>query len=184
MTKFNAGDWVETLDDNIRGKVVSVEGGAVRVEDSDGFVMEFQDFDLIKIPETQIHTQINWEDVARAHVQKASGLKKRKAIPKKPKNRTDNVFSVDLHIEKLVGSTKGMTNYDMLNLQLDTARKQLDFAIRKNMQRMVFIHGVGEGVLKMELHTLLCRYNHIKFYDADFKTYGYGATEVRIYKES
>lgn len=184
MTKFNSGDWVETLDDSIRGKVISVEGSVVRIEDGDGFVMEFQEADLIKVPETQIHAQIDWDDVARAQIQKEGGLKKRKLTPKTPKKRTESIFSVDLHIEKLVDSSKGMTNYDMLNLQLDTARKQLEFAIRKNMRRMVFIHGVGEGVLKMELYTLLRRYDQIKFYDADFKTYGYGATEVRIYKES
>ncbi|WP_115463011.1 Smr/MutS family protein [Winogradskyella aurantiaca] len=184
MSKFKAGDWVETLDDNIRGKVLSLNGSTVQLEDSDGFVMEFQEVDLIKIPESQIHAKIDWDDVTKARLHKELGEKKRKTVPKTPKKRTENIFSVDLHIEKLVDSTKGMTNYDMLNLQLDTARKQLDFAIKKNMQRMVFIHGVGEGVLKMELYTLLRRYDHIKFYDADFRTYGYGATEVRIYKES
>ena len=47
---------------------------------------------------------------------------------------------------------------------------------------MVFIHGVGEGVLKEELNTLLNRYNNVEYYDADFKTYGLGATEVRIFQ--
>ena len=40
-----------------------------------------------------------------------------------------------------------MQNYDMLNLQLDTAKRRLDFAISKRIQRVVFIHGVGEGFL-------------------------------------
>ncbi|MEO1031898.1 MAG: Smr/MutS family protein, partial [Bacteroidota bacterium] len=91
-------------------------------------------------------------------------------------------FEVDLHIHKLTDSTKGMTNFDMLNLQLDTARRQLEFAIKKRIPKMVFIHGVGEGVLRQELETLLGRYNNLKFYDADYKTYGIGATEVRIFQ--
>ncbi len=73
-----------------------------------------------------------------------------------------------------------MSNFDMLNLQLDTARGQLEFAMRKRIPKIVFIHGVGEGVLRQELETLFSRYNNVKFYDADYKTYGLGATEVRI----
>ena len=75
-----------------------------------------------------------------------------------------------------------MSNYDMLNLQLEIAKRQLDFAIKQRMLKMVFIHGVGEGVLKMELYTLLRRYDNLQFYDADFKTYGFGATEVRLFR--
>jgi len=73
-----------------------------------------------------------------------------------------------------------MTSFDMLNLQLDTARGQLEFAMRKRIPKIVFIHGVGEGVLRQELETLFSRYNNVTFYDADYKTYGLGATEVRI----
>jgi hypothetical protein len=48
----------------------------------------------------------------------------------------------------------------------------------------VFIHGVGEGVLKLELEYLFGRYNNVKFYDADYKKYGLGATEVYIYQNA
>ena len=75
-----------------------------------------------------------------------------------------------------------MTNFDMLNKQLDTARGQLEFAIKKRMPKMVFIHGVGEGVLRQELYTVLRRYNNVTFYDAYYKEYGLGATEVKIFQ--
>ena len=77
-----------------------------------------------------------------------------------------------------------MSNFDKLNLQLDTARRQLEFAIKKRIQKVVFIHGIGEGVLKMELETLFSRYDNIKYYDADYKKYGLGATEVYIYQNA
>jgi len=60
--------------------------------------------------------------------------------------------------------------------------KQLEFAIRKKIQRVVFIHGVGEGVLKLELQYLFKHYDNLKFYDADYQKYGLGATEVYIYQ--
>ena len=75
-----------------------------------------------------------------------------------------------------------MANHDMLTLQLDTAKRQLEFAIRKRIQKVVFIHGVGEGVLKIELDYLFGRYGNVKFYDADYQKYGLGATEVYIYQ--
>jgi hypothetical protein len=45
---------------------------------------------------------------------------------------------------------------------------------------VVFIHGVGEGVLKIELEYLFRRYENVKYYDADYQKYGLGATEVYI----
>ena len=89
-------------------------------------------------------------------------------------------MEVDLHIEKLVPDLRGMSAYDILDHQLDVARGQLEFALRKRIQRIVFIHGVGEGVLKAELHTLIRRYEGLRARDADYRTYGMGATEVYI----
>jgi CTP:phosphocholine cytidylyltransferase-like protein len=74
-----------------------------------------------------------------------------------------------------------MSNHEMLNLQMDTAKRQLEFAIRKRIQKVVFIHGVGEGTLKAELEYLFGRYD-VKYYDADYQKYGLGATEVYIYQ--
>jgi len=46
----------------------------------------------------------------------------------------------------------------------------------------VFIHGIGEGVLKAELEYLFRRYGNLKYYDADYQKYGRGATEVYIFQ--
>ena len=93
-------------------------------------------------------------------------------------------MEVDLHIHQLVPSSKGMSNYDMLNIQMETAKRQLEFAIRKRIQKVVFIHGVGAGVLKEELNYLFKRYENVKYYDADYQKYGLGATEVYIYQNT
>ena len=68
----------------------------------------------------------------------------------------------------------------MLNIQLNTAQRQLEFAISKKIQKVVFIHGVGAGVLKEELQYLFKRYDGIRVYEGDYKKYGLGATEVYI----
>ena len=91
-------------------------------------------------------------------------------------------MEVDLHIHQLIPDCSQLGNHEKLNIQLETVKKRLDFAFRKKIQRVVFIHGVGEGVLKEELKYLLKRYDNLDFYDADFQKYGVGATEVYIYQ--
>ena len=101
----------------------------------------------------------------------------------KSKERTTPKMEVDLHIHQLVTNTRNMDNFEMLNFQLETARRKIAFAITKKIQKIVFIHGVGEGVLKYELIRVLKEYEgRLKFYDADYQKYGLGATEVYIFQ--
>lgn len=180
--KIKVGDRVETIDDNISGIVTKVSGDLVVLSDEDGFEIEFQSHELMLIEvEQSLDNAIFNTDIDAVKQEKEIPKRKQKSGPK-PKERHIPKFEVDLHIHQLTDSTKGMANFDMLNLQLDTARRQLEFAIKKRIPKMVFIHGVGEGVLRQELETLLSRYNNVQFYDADYKTYGLGATEVKIFQ--
>ena len=179
MHQFKIGDKVETIDDRITGTVLTVTGNTISIEDDHGFVFSLDAASIMRQTPSNLASQVSFEHAEKAKRQK-QGQDSRKRSKAHLRN-AERSFTVDLHIEKLVDSTKGMSNYDMLNLQLDTAKRQLDFAIKQRMLKMVFIHGVGEGVLKMELYTLLRRYDNLQFYDADFKTYGFGATEVRIF---
>ena len=180
--KINIGDKVETIDDNIYGIVTKISGTTITIEDADGFEFRFETNELmLSANENTIENAIYNSDLEA--VKREKETKKRPITPAtKSKERHAPKFEVDLHIHHLTESTRGMSNYDMLNLQLDTARRQLEFAIRKRIPKIVFIHGVGEGVLRQELETLFGRYNNVKFYDADYKIYGLGATEVRVFQ--
>ncbi|MUU77429.1 Smr/MutS family protein [Winogradskyella endarachnes] len=178
--KFKVGDTVETIDDAITGIITKISENLITVEDIDGFDLQFEAHELmISASGNSLENAVYNTDFDVVKKEKES--KKRKSAPAvKPKERNAPKFEVDLHIHHLTKSSRGMTNFQMLNLQLDTARGQLEFAIRKRIPKIVFIHGVGEGVLKQELETLFSRYNNVRYYDADYKTYGLGATEVRI----
>lgn len=178
---INPGDIVETIDDSLKGKVLSVKNSIVKIETDDGFEIEASIEEVIKIDNIDpIYVSNN--EIFNALSEKKLSEKRTKLSSKREK--VVPPMEVDLHIGQLVNSTKGMTNYDMLIVQLDTAKRQLEFAIKKRIQKVVFIHGVGEGVLKTELDYLFGRYDNITFYDADFKKYGFGATEVYIYQNS
>ena len=176
MSGFQIGDKVEVLDEDISGYVESIDGDMVTLITDDGFPLQYHLRELLLKKEGVKVT--NFE---------ASQVKKEKEIPKrntsaaiKPKLRNAPKMEVDLHIHQLVKNTKGLSNFDMMNLQLETAKRQLEFAIRKRIQKVVFIHGVGEGILKEELQYLFKKYDGVKWYDADYQKYGLGATEVYI----
>lgn len=88
---------------------------------------------------------------------------------------------IDLHIEKLVPNHSQMSNSEILRIQLQHFENNLDSALASGMEEIVFIHGVGNGVLRQELHKLLSKNKNIRFFqDARKEKFGYGATLVRI----
>ncbi len=88
---------------------------------------------------------------------------------------------VDLHIEELLDNWSGMTNAQLIDVQLKKMQKELDDAIGNHYQRIIFIHGVGNGRLKSEVRRILSGYKGIRFHDASLQRYGFGATEVLLY---
>ncbi|QJW90673.1 Smr/MutS family protein [Spirosoma taeanense] len=89
---------------------------------------------------------------------------------------------VDLHTEALLPKGTGnRTPADLLKLQLDTFEKALENAIASGMSDITFIHGVGSGALRTELHKRLGQHPNVKFFeDAQKQKFGYGATKVTI----
>tara|TARA_R110002049_G_scaffold37701_1_gene118158 strand:- start:8834 stop:9394 length:561 start_codon:yes stop_codon:yes gene_type:complete len=179
---FKVDDHVMVIDEDLTGVIKKIAGNTIYIETEDGFLLNFKREELIKHKgKSNLTSQLfSNSDINSVIAQKEfSKRKPQKRI--KSKDRFEPTMEVDLHINQLVKSAKGMTNHDMLTLQLDTAKHKLEFAISKRIQKVVFIHGVGEGVLKLELEYLFGRYN-VKFYDANYQKYGLGATEVYIYQ--
>ena len=87
---------------------------------------------------------------------------------------------VDLHITELIENPEGLSNFEMLNIQLEKFDNELDDAIYKNMKKIIFIHGVGNGRLKQEIISRLNKTKGVTFQDASYKEYGFGATQVNI----
>ena len=111
---------------------------------------------------------------------KADASPRETVRPSRRQSGNDPVV-VDLHANQLFDTTAGMSNSDILNHQLDVFRKTMEQYKNKKGQRIVFIHGKGEGVLRHAvIHELNYRYKHCNYQDASFREYGYGATQVTI----
>lgn len=93
----------------------------------------------------------------------------------------EDALVLDLHAEKLLDSTAGMSSSDILNYQLDKFRATMKEHRHEKGKKIIFIHGKGEGVLRHAIiHELNYRYRPCTYQDASFQEYGYGATQVTI----
>ena len=88
----------------------------------------------------------------------------------------------DLHFEALRPDEQAeLSNTAILRIQLDAFEDALSRALATNMHEIVFIHGMGNGVLRKEIHRQLSRNKDIKFFeDARKEKFGFGATLVRL----
>lgn len=92
------------------------------------------------------------------------------------------LIEVDLHIGELTDSLSGMEPKDMLEMQLAEVRKTMKAHSSRIGQKIVFIHGKGEGVLRNEVLKLLRKeYPKAELQDASFREYGFGATLVTVH---
>lgn len=187
---IKSGDRVLFVNDTGRGKVIEVlAGGKLRVEDENGF-------DYV-VAENEVMKEVgNLREVVNRlddfDVMQAAG----KDQPKKSRmvqavetadpyiRHSADTLEVDLHIEKLVDHPKRLTNGEIVEKQLQVFERMLQKAISERKRKAIFIHGVGQGVLRAEIRNLLQFYPNVVVQDASYKTYGYGATEVLIRQKS
>jgi len=179
---LKVGDFVEVLDEDLSGDIIFINKGKVIIQTPDGFELEFESSQLVKGGNSKLLGTSIFNDDTFEKIDSDKNSQKKKSVGVKRKERIQPAMEVDLHIGKLLPSTKGMQKHDILTFQLDTVKRQLAFAMQKRIQRIVFIHGVGEGVLKLELEYLLKHYDNLKFYDANYQKYGVGATEVYFFQ--
>ncbi len=103
-----------------------------------------------------------------------------KEMPRKM-DKSPEVVEVDLHINELLDDVRGLSNAEMLKVQVDRFNAVMEEYGAHKGQKIVFIHGIGNGTLKHEVRRLLnSRYKNHNFQDASFREYGYGATMVII----
>lgn len=119
-------------------------------------------------------------DIERAMHEKEISYR-RPRMQKVVKKEKSRVLEIDLHINQLLDTTAGMSNTEMLEYQLKKFDEVMQENLKNKNQKIVFIHGKGDGVLKNALlKELKNKYKGCYIQDASFKEYGFGATMVTI----
>lgn len=168
---FKIGQKVKVIDDDISGIVTRTKGDCVYFNDEFGFEYEYNNSELIKDIDIDYD---EYKDIEVKEITKAVFKTFRKSHRHPYVTR-----EIDLHIENLTDDWKSMDNSEILQLQLDVARNEIERAMLENQIRLILIHGYGKGILKKELTELLYRYTNIEFYDASLKDYHGDAIEVK-----
>ena len=138
-------------------------------------------YDIVRNDQPAKQVYVSAEELKEALIQKKTA-----DTPSKPqtvikRGGKNGIVEIDLHIGELLDDTCGMSNSEILNYQLDKFREVMEQYKKKREQRIVFIHGKGDGVLrKALLDELKRKYPDCRHQDASFQEYGFGATMVTI----
>lgn len=138
-------------------------------------------YDIVRNDQPAKQVYVSAEELKEALIQKKTA-----DTPSKPqtvikRGGKNGIVEIDLHIGELLDDTRGMSNSEILNYQLDKFREVMEQYKNKREQRIVFIHGKGDGVLrKALLDELKRKYSNCRHQDASFQEYGFGATMVTI----
>ena len=141
-------------------------------------------YDIVKNDVPQRQMVIDSGELERAMREKKAADKARRPVVKHQpeQHKKGDIVEVDLHIDELLDSTAGLTNSEMLDVQLREFRRVMDENANRHGQKIVFIHGKGEGVLrKAVLDELKRKYKNCEAQDASFREYGFGATLVTVH---
>ncbi len=93
----------------------------------------------------------------------------------------EDTAEVDLHIDALTDDAFILTPYQKLQIQKDYFSKCLDSAMAGHYKKVIFVHGVGNGILKREIENILREIEGVEYYDAPMNNYGFGATVVILH---
>lgn len=192
MGTLKVGQRVKFLNDVGSATVVRIEGSSVVVEDEDGFERSVASSELLAAPDPEVEAKQYGDtipDVAQLLAQEV-GEKRMRELQKDfevryqnaqatSMDRRDAHMEVDLHIHELVDDQRGLPDRAKLAIQMDHFDRMMDIAKRQKLRRIVFIHGVGQGVLRHQIRTALEQHHpDCSYREGDPRRYGSGATEV------
>jgi len=139
---------------------------------------------VLQITENILDAEI--DKLTEDDFKKVVKAKEKQAEPQQENTRSEppEQIETDLHIHELIDNPAGLSNKEILDIQMAKVELEMESAIRSRVKRIVFIHGVGQGVLKQEIAKLLkSKYPKYTYQDASFKEYGFGATMVILRKK-
>ena len=189
------GDKVKLLNETGEGVLKEMRPGGKVLVEVDGFEREFPLSEVVIISsdnEEEATTAVNEEKVKAAAKGPDSptlvtkidyqdeGIRHLNPANQPIRRNPHGVREIDLHLHNLVANENNLANADKLEIQLRRFEVELQAAINSHERKIVFIHGVGEGVLKQEIRARLDGIAGIEYFDGPYHLYGYGATQVEV----
>ena len=194
MQKLKVGDRVKFLNDIGEGVVIKVGVSTAIIEDESGFDNEYDLAELLpvagKVEEEKRYgnnlpdmSEVLARDISeekQKKLQEAFAVKYANARATNQKRRGE-FMEVDLHFHELVEDMSGLKDRTKLDIQLNHFERMIRIAAEQRIRKVIFIHGVGQGVLRHQIRSRLeMYYPECALRDANPREYGSGATEVLL----
>ncbi len=193
-SEWKKGDLVRFLNDAGQGTITEIdwEKGEAMVEDESGFSFPHPIAELVQVKsmeyeakryahsqqDVQVHLERNTHEQALKRINRDFKLLYKNELATSERRRGE-LMEVDLHIHHLIHSHEGMTNGEIISIQLEHFERMMRIAIKDKIRKIVFVHGVGQGVLRGEIRRMLKDYYpQCQYRDASWQQYGQGATMV------
>tara|TARA_B110001454_G_scaffold207949_1_gene219914 strand:+ start:1697 stop:2275 length:579 start_codon:yes stop_codon:yes gene_type:complete len=185
---FNVGDKVRFLNSDGYGIIIKILGSnTVELENNFGFQEEYEISELVSERKQEDYQteNLSFDYQIKSKINAEKNSKKNLDLKRKFKHLekygSKERVVIDLHIENLIDTHNGMSNSEILKIQMTHFKLFLNKSIDKKQRKIVVIHGVGEGVLRHEIRKELDIYHpYFEYYDASYDEFGYGATEIRL----
>ena len=198
MREIKVGDRVKFLNEVGEGEVLEIKGQNIVVEDEDGFDREYNIKELISVASKEVEAEMygnklpelseilarDLNEEKQQKIQKSFDVKYANARATNQKRRGEHI-EVDLHFHELVDDISGLKDRTKLDIQLNHFERMMRIAAEQRIKRVVFIHGVGQGVLRHQIRSRLdLYYPNCTVREANPREYGSGATEVFLGQSS
>ena len=198
--EIKIGSEVKFLNDVGGGIVLEIfSDGTASVQGEDGFDMKYNLTELMLVSDSITEQEEEYNnklpDLAKIIAQDVND-ERQKLIQKDFEIKYANVratnqqrrgehMMIDLHIHELIDDQSGLQDRTKLDIQLNHFERMMRIAGEQRVKRVIFIHGVGQGVLRNQIRTRLdSYYPDCTVRDGNPREYGAGATEVILGQSS
>lgn len=161
---MKVGDRVSVLDDDLKGKIISIKNEMIKIRDDYGFDYEFHQSKLV------LQNQDFYQNISVNQKEDFS-----KIVSKKHQK---NQLKLDLHFDKLVDFPNQYESWERFIIQREKLVETLEYCKEKSVKKLVIIHGLGEGVLQEMIYEVLRGYSGVDFEENDF--FRHQSTEIEV----
>jgi hypothetical protein len=157
------GDFVGVKHETTKGYVLTVDKDKVVIKTDDDFELTYLKRELI---------------VYQSDLDKDNSIIKKNLSNATSKKNVKKNKPIDLHYDG-----NYLKSNEILPYQISVFKKEINHAIQKKWVEITFIHGLGEGKLKLEIERILIK-NGFNFSDAPYTQFGQDAAIIVYLKNN
>lgn len=163
---MKVGDKVSVIDENMRGKVLTIIANEVKIEDEHGFTYNFSK-EKLTILDADLYE--NSPIIKKNETSKVISKKHNKAPLK-----------LDLHFDLLVKNPSDYDAFERLMIQREKLEETIDFCRKNHIKKLQIIHGIGDGILQKMVYDILEGLTNVEYDSDGFFFHQSGNVEVKF----